>query len=79
MIGNELRLLRKKKKLSQCQLAKELGYGSGQFVSNIEREVSSFPIKKLKIIKKKYGESAALNLAFALRVDFHERLRKLGF
>ena len=34
--------------LTQAQVATQLGYGSPQFISNIERGVSRVPVKSLK-------------------------------
>jgi len=41
--------------LSQWDVAKELGYGTPQFISNIERGISTIPMDKLTDISKLFG------------------------
>ncbi len=48
MMGDFLREKREKIGLTQAQVATKLGYGSPQFISNIERGVSRVPVKSLK-------------------------------
>lgn len=43
-----IRQKRKKKKMSQRDLALALGYPNAQIVSNIERGICSLPIKRFK-------------------------------
>lgn len=47
-MGIYLRQKRESKGYTQAQVASKLGYGSPQFISNIERGVSRVPIKSLK-------------------------------
>ncbi len=47
-----LRELREKAGLTQAELAHKIGYTSPQFISNIERGVSSLPPSKFKRISK---------------------------
>lgn len=47
-MGNYLRQKRELKGLTQAQVATQLGYGSPQFISNIERGVSRVPVKSLR-------------------------------
>lgn len=47
-MGIFLREKRELKGLTQAQVATQLGYGSPQFISNIERGVSRVPVKSLK-------------------------------
>ena len=47
-MGNFLRQKRESKGLTQAQVATQLGYGSPQFISNIERGVSRVPVKSLR-------------------------------
>ena len=54
-LGDIIRQHRKEKKLSQKQLGSLLGYKNGQFISNIEREVSSIPNKDIKKIANILG------------------------
>lgn len=49
-LGNYLREAREKQNLKQIDVAKKIGYDSSQFISNIERGISSLPLKKLKIL-----------------------------
>ncbi len=47
-LGHFLREKREQKGLTQAQVANKLGYGSPQFISNIERGISRVPVKSLK-------------------------------
>lgn len=47
-LGHFLREKRELKGLTQAQVAQRLGYGSPQFISNIERGISRVPIKSLR-------------------------------
>jgi transcriptional regulator with XRE-family HTH domain len=38
--------------ITQAQLAKKLGYSTSQFISNVERGICSFPVKKAKKLAK---------------------------
>lgn len=48
-VGDLCRHNRVKKKLSQSDLAKSLGFKNGQFISNVERFICSIPAKKAKL------------------------------
>ena len=65
-------------KMSQAELAEKLGYGSSQFISNIERGLCGFPISKLKKLCKilKIDERMMLE---ALVADFTEEIQRDGF
>ena len=54
-MGTFLRQKRELKGLTQAQVASQLGYGSPQFISNIERGVSRVPVKSLKSFIDLYG------------------------
>jgi len=54
--------LRSKKALTQSELAKKLGFNSAQLISNIERGVQAFPVRRIKEFKKIFGEKAASTL-----------------
>jgi len=54
-MGVYLREKREHKGLTQAQVALQLGYGSPQFISNIERGVSRVPVKSLKYFIDLYG------------------------
>lgn len=72
-----LRDARESAKLSQSQVAQELGYSSPQFISNWERGLSSPPIPKFKKLCRMY--SLSLDEAFErlLNVTLEEVERKL--
>lgn len=44
---------REKLGISQKSLAKSLGYGSAQLISNFEREIQSMPLKKVPKLCKR--------------------------
>lgn len=52
-----LRESRMRAGLSQAQVARKLGYGTAQFISNWERGVSEPPLKALKVLAKIYSVS----------------------
>jgi transcriptional regulator with XRE-family HTH domain len=54
-MGVYLREKREQKGLTQAQVALQLGYGSPQFISNIERGVSRVPVKSLRYFIQLYG------------------------
>jgi transcriptional regulator with XRE-family HTH domain len=47
-VGIYLKQKREEKQLTQFQVAKKLGYGSAQFISNMERGVSGVPMRSIK-------------------------------
>lgn len=49
-LGAYLKNQREKRGLTQSEVASKLGYGSPQFISNIERGISNVPLKSLKVI-----------------------------
>lgn len=53
--GQELRQMRIDAKLSQGDVAKHMGYGTAQLVSNFERGLSFPPIKDLEKYAKLYS------------------------
>lgn len=59
-----LKAKRLEAKMSQSELGIKLGYSSGQFVSNWEREVSYPPMDKLAMITKlfKLNKTETFNL-----------------
>lgn len=62
---NYLKSARQKSGLSQHEVAKKLGYGTAQFISNWERGISNPPISNLKAISKLY------------KIDFEELSTRL--
>jgi transcriptional regulator with XRE-family HTH domain len=56
-LGNYLKNARTKKNLSQWDVAKKLGYSSPQFISNLERGISSPPLKVLRTLVDLYSLS----------------------
>ncbi len=53
-IGQFLKQKRIDRGLTQSIVAEKLGYGSPQFISNIERGISNVPTKSLKIFVELY-------------------------
>jgi transcriptional regulator with XRE-family HTH domain len=56
-LGAYLKNARNKSNLSQWDVAKKIGYSSPQFISNLERGISSPPLKVLKILVDLYDIS----------------------
>lgn len=54
-IGNYTKEKRVAAGLSQVAVAKKLGYGSAQFISNVERGLCGYPLKNLKKLEKVLG------------------------
>ncbi|MGZ3693638.1 MAG: helix-turn-helix domain-containing protein [Bdellovibrionota bacterium] len=67
-LGRYLLRLRKAAGLTQRQVAKVLGYGSPQFISNFERGVSRPPLRKLKILVRIYEAEADELIEIILKV-----------
>ncbi|MEQ1875682.1 MAG: helix-turn-helix transcriptional regulator [Bdellovibrionia bacterium] len=57
-LGTFLQEARTRSNLSQWDVAKKLGYTSPQFISNLERGISSPPLKVLKVLVDMYGISS---------------------
>lgn len=57
-LGIFLQDARVRANLSQWDVAKKLGYTSPQFISNLERGISSPPLKVLKVLVDLYGISS---------------------
>src|SRR3954465_6490883 len=57
LLGNYLKEARVKKKLSQWDVAKKMGYTTPQFISNVERGISSPPLNALKMLVDLYDLS----------------------
>ena len=75
--GIFLKKKRQQAKLSQAEVAEKLGYGGPQFISNIERGVSSVPLEKLgemaelyKISKRQMAEFIIENSRIELYKKF---------
>lgn len=62
-------------KLTQKTLGAVLGYGHGQFISNIERGVAPIPYVMIKELKKLGYDSRKLTTAISK--DFHAELKRL--
>jgi len=78
-LADWLREARERSKLSQSQVAQELGYSSPQFVSNWERGLSSPPIPKFKKLCKMYSlsvDEAYERLLHATLEEVERKLRK---
>lgn len=55
-----LNIYREENNLTQSKLAKRLGYTTSQYISNIERGLCSFPIKKFPKLAKVLKIDASL-------------------
>jgi len=77
-LGEYLRRKREALSLTQSEVAQRLGYGSPQFISNIERGISNVPVKSLRIMIDLYQISA--NEVIQILLDDKRRalLRQLG-
>lgn len=79
LMGTYLRQKREQKGFTQAQVASKLGYGSPQFISNIERGVSRVPVKSLKSFIELY-ELQMEEVIDMLLEEKRTQLRKvLGF
>ena len=47
-----IKFIRTNKGISQLKISKALGYSSGQFISNIERDIAALPVTRLKALAK---------------------------
>lgn len=56
-LGETLKAIREKAGLAQGELAKKMGYGSPQFVSNWERGLCSLPAKKAPLFCQLTGHN----------------------
>ena len=70
-----IRAARQFQNMTQAELAKELGYSSCQFVSNIERGCSTLPLDKFKKISPLLDLSLDA-LASAYLVDVKAQIRR---
>lgn len=59
-LGKVLKQMRENAGLSQREVAEALGYGSAQFLSNWERNISHPPINSIRKLAKLYGVDAEL-------------------
>jgi transcriptional regulator with XRE-family HTH domain len=71
--GAFLKEARKKKKLSQWEVAKLAGFSTAQFISNLERGVSPPPLKVLKFLLNLYEADPKT----ALKIIEEEQKRNL--
>lgn len=58
-VGQFFRLHREKSGLTQAQVARKVGYGSPQFISNIERGISVAPLALMATLLKLYRANGA--------------------
>lgn len=54
-IGKMLASARKKKNLTQTEVAQYFGWGNAQFVSNIERGIANPPVEMARAYARKVG------------------------
>ena len=78
-LGKFLKTARKKSKLSQWEVAQDLGYGSAQFISNWERGISYPPTKSLPKLCKMYGVGLDKLWTIYCKALLYEHERKLRF
>lgn len=77
-LGAFLKNQREKKGLTQSEVATKLGYGSPQFISNIERGISNVPLKSLKVIIELYQVPAQEVIDILLQERRGNLERQLG-
>lgn len=77
-LGEYLRRKREALRLTQSEVAQRLGYGSPQFISNIERGISNVPVKSLRIMIDLYQISANEVINILLEDKRRALLRQLG-
>lgn len=73
-----LKELRQKAKLTQSELALELGYVSSQFILNIERGLSMLPPGKFKRTAKVLGVDIETFINHKLRHDKARLMKRYG-
>lgn len=54
-LGWKVKTAREAKGISQQELGKKLGYSSGQLISNVERGIIPFPVRKFKALARFTG------------------------
>lgn len=60
---------------TQHELAMELGYGSAQFISNIERDMAMPPFKSLRKLKKLIGVDVTV-VSNYFRAELEAKLKR---
>lgn len=78
ILGHFLKEQREIKGLTQAQVAQSLGYGSPQFISNIERGISRVPIKSLRQFIEVYNLRPDDVIALILDEKRLQLLKELG-
>lgn len=69
---------RKLKGLSQRELSYKLGFTSGQFVSNVERGLCLYPVKKFRLLSKIIDYDVKKLFADYIRDVSDQAKRELG-
>ncbi|GIL16756.1 MAG: hypothetical protein BroJett040_05070 [Oligoflexia bacterium] len=77
-LGTYLKTKRESKGLTQSDVASKLGYGSPQFISNIERGISSVPLKSLKVLIDLYELNTGEIVDILLTEKRTEIINELG-
>lgn len=77
-LGKYLRDKRVEAGLTQLQIASKLGYGSPQFISNIERDCCVPPQRVLRGMVRAYKIPTEELLLLLLEIDFENWCKKLG-
>lgn len=77
-MGPKVRVAREVCGLTQTALGKKLGYGSSQFVSNIERGLALYPVKTFKQIANILNIPVPSLLAYYLKDVEYQARKELG-
>ncbi|PIS12155.1 MAG: XRE family transcriptional regulator [Bdellovibrio sp. CG10_big_fil_rev_8_21_14_0_10_47_8] len=77
-MGNFLKQKREQQGLTQAQVADKLGYGSPQFISNIERGISRVPLRSLKLFINVYDLKPDEVIDILLEEKRNQIKRQLG-
>ena len=75
-VGKLIKERREKINASQHCIAGFFGYSSGQYISNIERGVCSFPLGKARSLRKLLGINKH-EMQDAYRKDFEEKISQI--
>lgn len=77
-LGEYLQRAREAKGLTQREVSLELGYSSPQFISNFERGISAPPVRRLRVLIKRYGISQTKVVQLLLAGDQKQVLQRLN-
>lgn len=77
-MGKYFKKLREESGLSQGELAKLLGWGSPQFISNIEREKAYYPKEKVIKLETIFGVPRAEMFKVIIKFRQHKIVEEYG-